>query len=141
MLKEVDMFGTRNAFFALATGLVILMLVACGAKDLTKPGKAVNMTGDPLAGKVVYEGYCKSCHGLEGTGGVANPGSADGTVPALTPIDEEEFGTVLTLDLIIEHGSVLEGENVSSMPAFGDKRTLKPQQISDVIAYILELNK
>jgi mono/diheme cytochrome c family protein len=135
------MHKKRNIFVALTVGLIVLILAACGAKDVTKPGKALNLTGDPVAGKVVYDGYCKSCHGPDGTGGVANPGSEDGTVPALTPIDEEEFGTALALDLIIEHGSVLEGENVSSMPAFGDKGTLKPQQIADVIAYILEINK
>jgi len=135
------MLGKRNTLFALTVGLIVLILTACGGKDVTKPGKAVNLTGDPVAGKVVYNNYCKSCHGPDGTGGVANPGSEDGTVPALTPINEEEFGTVLTLDLMIEHGSKLEGDDVSDMPAFGDEGTLKPQQIADVIAYILEINK
>jgi mono/diheme cytochrome c family protein len=135
------MSNHRTLSFIFSICLVVLILTACGAKDVTKPGKAVNLTGDSLAGKKIYDGYCKSCHGPDGTGGVLNPGSEDGTVPALTPIDEEEFGTPLALDLIIEHGSELEGENVSSMPAFGDKGTLKPQQIADVIAYILEINK
>jgi mono/diheme cytochrome c family protein len=135
------MHRKRNTVFALILVFVVLILTACGTTDITKPGKAVNLTGDTAAGKVVYDGYCKSCHGPDGTGGVANPGSEDGTVPALKPIDEEEFGTALALDLIIEHGSVLEGENVTSMPAFGDKHTLKAQQIADVIAYILEINK
>jgi mono/diheme cytochrome c family protein len=135
------MLGKRNTLFALTVGLIVLILTACAGKDVTKPGKAVNLTGDPVAGKVVYNIYCKSCHGPDGTGGVANPGSEDGTVPALAPIDEEEFGTVLTLDLMIEHGSKLEGDDVSDMPAFGDEGTLKPQQIANVIAYILEINK
>ena len=125
----------------IGVALVVLALAACGAKDVTKPGKAVNLTGDPVAGKVVYEGYCKSCHGVDGGGGIPNPGSTDQTIPELKPIDEE-FSTVASMDLPIEHGSVPEGEaTAQKMPAFGDEGKLKPQQIADVIAYILSINK
>jgi cytochrome c oxidase cbb3-type subunit 3 len=136
------MLKQKMLFVILAVALATMLLTACGAKDVTKPGKAVNLTGDAVAGKQIFDGYCKSCHGPDGTGGVANPGSADGTVPELEPIDEEEFGTVLALDLVIEHGSTPEGEDTASkMPAFGDEGSLKPQQIADVIAYILSINK
>ena len=135
------MLRKRNTLIVLSIGLVVLILAACGAKDITKPGKAVNLSGDPVAGKVIFDGFCKSCHGVEAVGGVANPGSTDGTIPELKPIDEE-FSTVASMDLVIEHGSVPEGEKTASkMPAFGDDGTLKPQQIADVIAYILEINK
>ena len=131
----------RNTVVALTIGLVVLILAACGAKDVTKPGKAVNLTGDPVAGKVVFDGYCKSCHGAEATGGVVNPGSDDGTVPELNPIDMD-FKDATAMDLVIEHGSTPAGEDTASkMPAFGDEGTLKPQQIADVIAYVLSLNK
>jgi mono/diheme cytochrome c family protein len=130
----------RYLIIALVVALLVLTLVACG-KDLTKPGKAVNLTGDAVAGKVVYDSYCKSCHGVEAAGGVPNPGSEDGTIPELKPIDEE-FSTVAAMDLVIEHGAIPEGEaTASKMPAFGDDKALKPQQIADVIAYILSLNK
>jgi mono/diheme cytochrome c family protein len=44
--------------------------------------------------------------------------------------------------LFIEHGSTPEGDNpAKSMPAWGDNNTLTPQQIADVIAYIMSLNK
>ncbi|MGA2488986.1 MAG: cytochrome c [Anaerolineales bacterium] len=135
------MVEKRNAYVILVVGLVVLILAACSAKDITKTGKAVNLTGDPVAGKVVYDGYCKSCHGPAGIGGVVNPGSDDGTVPELKPIDQD-FKDATAMDLVIEHGSTPEGEaSASKMPAFGDEGTLKPQQIADVIAYILDLNK
>jgi mono/diheme cytochrome c family protein len=135
------MLKQKKYLVGMAVALVVLALVACGAKDVTKPGKAVNLTGDPVAGKVVYEGFCKSCHGVEGGGGIPNPGATDVTIPELKPIDEE-FGTVASMDLPIEHGSTPEGEvTTQKMPAFGDEGTLKPQQIADVIAYILSINK
>ena len=134
------MLKKRKTFFALTVVLVFMILAAC-AKDITKPGKAVNLTGDPVAGKVVFDGYCKSCHGPAGTGGIANPGSDDGTVPELKPIDMD-FNDATAMDLVIEHGSTPEGEDTATkMPAFGDEGSLKPQQIADVIAYVLELNK
>jgi mono/diheme cytochrome c family protein len=142
--------------------LVISLLVAgCGAKateapagtevaDITnsnQPGEAINLTGDPTAGAGIFRTKCAECHGKEGKGGQANPGSEDGTIPPLNPVepdikspDAKTFAT--TLDLYIEHGSKPEGDNPTKlMTAFGDKKMLTPQQIADVIAYIMSLNK
>jgi mono/diheme cytochrome c family protein len=79
-------------------------------------------------------------------GGVANPGSTDGTVPPLNPID----GTLIdpdpkvyatNLDLFLEHGSTPEGPSPKqTMPAWGDDKKLTAQQIADVIAYLISLN-
>ena len=45
------------------------------------------------------------------------------------------------LDLFLEHGSTPEGPGPTfSMPAWGDKKLLTPQQIADVIAYVISLN-
>jgi hypothetical protein len=57
---------------------------------------------------------------------VANPGSDDGTVPALAPIDDD-FKDATAMDLVIEHGSASEGEDTATkMPAFGDEGRLTP---------------
>jgi mono/diheme cytochrome c family protein len=79
-------------------------------------------------------------------GNIANPGSTDGTIPPLDPIDEtlidkdlKVFAT--NLDLFIEHGSTPEGPSPKEkMPAWGDEQKLTPQQIADVIAYLIRLN-
>ncbi|HEY3343124.1 MAG TPA: c-type cytochrome, partial [Anaerolineae bacterium] len=88
----------------------------------------------------------KKCHGDAGKGGVSNPGSTDGTVPALNPIDSTLVNAdakvfASNIDLFIEHGSTPGGtkpENV--MKAFGDQKLLTSQQIADVIAYVISLN-
>jgi len=114
----------------------------------TTPGPAItqNLQGDPVAGAQIFVDNCQKCHGENGVGGVENPGSDDGAFPPLNPVDEdmgnsdpELFAT--TLDLFIEHGSTPEGDNPKDvMAAWGDDGKLTPQQIADVIAYIVSLN-
>jgi mono/diheme cytochrome c family protein len=111
------------------------------------PGKAIELIGDAKKGAVVFRTNCTMCHNAEGKGGIANPGSADGTVPPLNPIDPtlhskdaKEFAR--NIDLFIEHGSTPAGKSpVFKMTAFGELRVLTPQQIADVIAYVIALNK
>jgi mono/diheme cytochrome c family protein len=110
------------------------------------PGAAIDLTGNTDAGKLVFESNCSVCHMPAGVGGHVNPGSDDGTVPALNPIDSTlispDYKTYATnIDLFIEHGSKPAGPNpVFQMPAWGDLNILTPQQIADVIAYIISLN-
>jgi mono/diheme cytochrome c family protein len=111
------------------------------------PGEAVELTGDLTKGAEIFSGSCIKCHNAEGRGGIPNPGSVDGTVPPLNPIDptlyNKDYKTFATnIDLFIEHGSVPEGENAAiRMPAVGDEKRLTQQQIADVIAYLISLNK
>ncbi len=69
-----------------------------------------------------------------------HPGSDDGTVPPLNPIDETLINSdphtyATNLDLFIEHGSTPEGDSPQqTMPAWGDEGKLTPQQIADAIA-------
>jgi mono/diheme cytochrome c family protein len=111
------------------------------------PGEAINLTGDPKAGEQIFNNICVACHGPQGKGGVANPGSTDTTVPPLNPIDptikSSDYKTFATnIDLFIEHGSTPEGNSpLRSMLPFGDNKTLSPQQIADVIAYVISLNQ
>ena len=87
------------------------------------------------------------CHGDLGKGGVANPGSDDGTVPPLNPIDDALVNSdakvfAQNIDLFVEHGSTPSGSAPTlKMTPFGDQKTLDAQQIADVIAYVISLNK
>jgi mono/diheme cytochrome c family protein len=140
--------------------LVAALLGACSPKSSESgevarpsnsggPGDAVNLTGDPTKGAEVFKTNCVACHGDEGKTGIANPGSVDGTVPALNPIDDTLINAdaktyATNLDLFVEHGSTPEAEKGAtptvSMTAFGDTKVLTSQQIADVIAYVMSLN-
>jgi S-disulfanyl-L-cysteine oxidoreductase SoxD len=124
-----------------------------GGEDIARPsnpgdaGKAVSLSGNADAGRQIYDANCVICHGVQGAGSQPNPGSTDGTVPALTPIDPTLINSdynifAENIDLFIEHGSTPEGPGpFLNMPAWGDQGLLTPQQIADVIAYIISLNK
>jgi mono/diheme cytochrome c family protein len=111
------------------------------------PGKAIALKGDPQKGGEIFRANCLRCHNAQGTGGIANPGSADGTVPALNPIDPtlyskdaKEFAQ--NIDLFIEHGSTPVGKGPAlRMPTFGEQRMLTQQEIADAIAFVINLNK
>ncbi len=115
------------------------------------PGQAVSLQGDATKGADTFKTTCTPCHGDQGKGGVKNTGAKDGTVPSLNPIDpllkNSDYKTFATnLDLFLEHGSTPEEQAEGttpafSMPAFGDQKTLQPQDIANVIAYVISLNK
>src|SRR5579859_3791862 len=111
------------------------------------PGGALNLTGNPTTGQAVFATSCVKCHGPQGTGGVSNPGSDDGTVPPLNPIDStlssgDALSFAYNVDLFVEHGSTPSGSSPQlTMPAWGDQKKLTDQQIADVIAYVMSLNK
>ncbi|MBN2386135.1 MAG: cytochrome c [Anaerolineales bacterium] len=110
------------------------------------PGEAINRIGDPATGQAIYAAYCRVCHGVEGRSLMANPGATDEVIPGLNPVDPALYSTdertfATNLDLYIEHGSTPAGSPALIMPAWGDNGALDPQQIADVIAYLIELNR
>jgi len=111
------------------------------------PGEAIKLPGHANVGEQIFTARCAACHGEQGKQGIPNPGSEDGSVPPLNPIDSTLVSADATvfatnLDLFIEHGSKPAGKfPVISMPPWGDKKLLSPQEIADVIAYLIGLNK
>jgi mono/diheme cytochrome c family protein len=110
------------------------------------PGEALKLFGDAKAGEKVYVDSCQKCHGEQGVGKIENPGSDDGTIPELNPIDEtlvdiDPLVYACNLDLFVEHGSVPSGPSPKeTMQPWGDNKVLTSQQIADVIAYVITLN-
>jgi cytochrome c len=112
-----------------------------------EPGEAVNLTGEPAEGEKIYVANYTPCHITQGQGEILNPGSDDGTVPPLNPIDptlisDEYYTFPYNLDLFIQHGSAPAGSNPTlKMTAWGDENKLTQQEIADVIAYLISPNK
>ncbi len=110
------------------------------------PGKAATLIGNRKQGETLFTANCQSCHGPKGTDKVPNPGSDDGTVPPLNPLDPKLVNKnpsvfAANIDRIIQHGSRPDGPNpVLSMPNWGDGKTLSQQKIADLEAYIMYLN-
>jgi mono/diheme cytochrome c family protein len=110
------------------------------------PGPAASLSGDTARGQLVFGSNCAACHGPEGVQGIPNPGSDDGSVPVLNPIDSTIANSdpkvfAANVDLFVEHGSVPSGPGPQiMMPPFGDQKLLTDQQIADVIAYVMRLN-
>ncbi len=117
------------------------------AKSLEEPaGEAALIIGSAENGADLYREQCVSCHGPEGRGGISNPGSDDGTVPPLSPIDRALYNPdpkifAQNIDKIIQHGSMPSGPNPAlHMPAWGDTRSLSQQEMANLEAYIMKLN-
>jgi ubiquinol-cytochrome c reductase cytochrome b subunit len=119
---------------------------SAGSTIEKEPGPAAKMIGNADRGAELFKRDCSSCHGSEGTDKVPNPGSDDGTVPSLNPVDEELFSQdpqlfAENVDRYIQHGSLPSGPNPQfRMPGFCDNNVLTQPQISNLEAYILRLN-
>jgi len=110
------------------------------------PGAAATLKGRWKEGEALFEKWCQSCHGPRGTDKVENPGSDDGTVPPLNPIDPAIAGKSPSafadnMDRFIQHGSFPDGVKPEIfMPNWGDSWALSQQEIADVEAYVMRLN-
>ena len=110
------------------------------------PGAASKMIGDARNGQVLFNQYCFDCHGRDAVGGVADPGSASGQVPALNHLGSPLYSPLpgvfaANLDQFIQHGSEPKGPAPKlQMPAFGDTQGLTQAQIANIEAYLLQIN-
>jgi mono/diheme cytochrome c family protein len=123
--------------------------VPVAGENITGAGPASGIIGDATAGAVKFKANCAICHGNSGIGGIDNPGSNDGTVPPVNPIDPGFIADASgdpaifahDLDLFLQHGSRPAGNApLLSMPAWGDHGLLSQKDIADVEAYVMALN-
>lgn len=117
-----------------------------GEQKKALPGRSAYSIGSAERGAEVFRKNCASCHGPEGKTNVPNPGSDEGKVPDLNPVDRELYSPdaqsfAENIDIYIQHGALPKGPNPAiRMPAFGNTNTLTQQEIANVEAYILRLN-
>jgi ubiquinol-cytochrome c reductase cytochrome b subunit len=112
----------------------------------SETGPASDMIGNVSHGALLFSRDCESCHGTNGKGGIPNPGSGSGKIPALNPISRNLFSKnpqtfAENIDRIIQHGLIPPGPDPQlHMQDFGDSHTLTQQEIANIEAYILSLN-
>lgn len=121
------------------------------------PSVASYTIGSADHGKLIFTAYCQQCHGVDGKKGIENPGSVDGEVPALNPMDPEISGAdksghvanvqkfVDGIDQYLQNGSSPDAtpdgaDPKYKMPSFGNTYALTQAQIADVQAYVLQFN-
>jgi mono/diheme cytochrome c family protein len=121
------------------------------------PSVASNTIGSASQGQLIFVAYCQQCHGPEGKKGIENPGSVDGEIPVVNPIDPEISGAnkngkipdvqtfVNNLDVYLQDGSspdaTPDGGTVKyKMPSFGNTYAMSQQQIANVEAYVVQIN-
>jgi mono/diheme cytochrome c family protein len=95
--------------------------------------------GPAVAGAALYVRYgCINCHGPNGLGGVANPLSADKSIPPLSGQDfRHEFDTDQKIIDVIRSGSVIGRAPIVSMPHWGG--IIPPAQLQELVAYLKTL--
>jgi ubiquinol-cytochrome c reductase cytochrome b subunit len=116
------------------------------------PSVASHQIGGADHGSTLFVLYCVECHGDKGIKGVENPGSADGEVPSINPIDPAVKGKATQefvdgLDGYLQNGSAPSATtstpNASprlKMPSFGNTYARTQPQIADLEAYVMKLN-
>ena len=105
----------------------------------TDPVPVPQGQGPAVAGAALYIRYgCINCHGPNGLGGVANPLSADKSIPPLSGADfRGEFNTPAKIANVIRSGSVIGRAPIVSMPHWGG---IIPQaDVTALIAYLKTL--
>jgi mono/diheme cytochrome c family protein len=102
---------------------VLTLFLCAGLAFFARPAKA--QTG----GEALYKAKCVACHGADGKGetavGKANKVRDLGSADVQKQSDDELAGII--------------GNGKGKMPAYG--KSLKPEQIKDLVAYIRSLKK
>ena len=95
--------------------------------------------GAAVAGAALYvRDGCINCHGPNGLGGVANPLSADKSIPPLSGGGfRHDFPTDKAIAAVIRSGSVIGRAPIVSMPHWGG--IIPAQDVQSLIAYLKTL--
>jgi len=105
----------------------------------TQPVSVPQGQGLAVAGAALYVKYgCINCHGPNGLGGVANPLSADKSIPPLSGGGfHHDFPTDKAIAAVIRSGSVIGRAPIVSMPHWGG--VIPARDVTALIAYLKTL--
>ena len=115
------------------------------ATNASQSSESQESTSGKFDAATAFATYCSVCHGEKGAGGVANPNSEDGVIPALNTKDfAEEFDTAAKIKEVLLNGSMPEkaanatGDPIA-MPSYKDQ--FSSAELDALVAYIQSLSK
>ncbi|HEX4229301.1 MAG TPA: c-type cytochrome [Bryobacteraceae bacterium] len=89
--------------------------------------------GNAKRGEEAFRRYCASCHGVDGTGRLGTPGGSAVDPAYLALVSNQSLRT-----------TVIDGRSDEGIPDWRDyihKQPMKPQEISDVVAWLAAQRK
>ncbi|MFD2172487.1 cytochrome-c oxidase, cbb3-type subunit III [Rhodobacter lacus] len=124
---EIDKFAAMNK-------AVEDKLVATDLTEIAKDPELVTYTTN--AGGAVFRTWCAQCHGAGAGGNTGFPSLIDG--------DWLHGGTIEQIYLDVQHGirdpHDPDTNPAAAMPAHLDDEILEPEQIADVVQYVLQIS-
>lgn len=118
---------------------------APAAEEVQPAATAQPSNAGTIDAAAAFKSKCSFCHGPDGNGGVPNPNSVDGVVPALDTAEfAQEFDTAAKIKAMILDGSepakAAEASGAPiNMPAF--KGQLSEAELDALVAYIQGLSE
>ena len=110
---------------------IVIAVVVAGGGTTPIAGVADTAAGDPVAGRVAFEGTCAACHGVEGVGTDAGP-------PLVHPYYRPGHHADGAFVLAVRNGVQPHHWNFGPMPP---QPGLSDQDIADVTAYVRQIQE
>jgi mono/diheme cytochrome c family protein len=118
---------------------------ALAAEEVQPAATAQPSNAGTFDAATAFKSKCSFCHGPDGSGGVSNPNSVDGVIPALNTAEfAQEFDTAAKIKTMILDGSepakAAEAPGAPiNMPGF--KSQLSEAELDALVAYIRGLSE
>ncbi|MFV9673262.1 MAG: c-type cytochrome [Acidimicrobiia bacterium] len=122
---------STKLLWGIGAGVIVALVIAVVATGGGSVSGEVVGQGNPVAGKVVFEGTCAACHGVEGVGTEAGP-------PLVHAYYRPGHHADGAFTLAIRNGVQPHHWNFGAMPPQPD---LSDQDIADVTAYVRQIQE
>lgn len=136
-LSAVALGAAAYASFVPAASAQAAKPAAPAAKPAAVPATSGSLAapagvakGDPAKGAAKYKVMCIACHKADGTGGFKSTGN-----PTPNWMLKSTWTTAHT-EGFIRH-CIVNGNTKSGMVAWGKTGALKPQEVEDMVAYVM----
>jgi len=118
------------ALVVFAVSAAVIGTAVAAATTPAAPAKAAAGAGDAKAGKAKFDVLCIACHKKDGTGGFKVTGN-----PTPNWTLKKTWDATRTEGFL--RNCIVNGNSKSGMVAWGKTGALKPQEVEDMIAFVM----